>query len=61
MRPLLIIPLMGERRKNLFTKNNFFLNNQYNYLLNHISNNFKFCSKIIIICKKKDRKFIKDN
>lgn len=50
---------MGERRKNLFTKNNFFLNNQYNYLLNHISNNFKFCSKIIIICKKKDRKFIR--
>ena len=50
---------MGERRKNLFTKNNFFLNNKYNYLLNHICDNFNFCSKIIIICKKKDREFIK--
>ena len=61
MKPILIIPLMGKRRKNIFNKNNFFFNKTYNFLLNHIFNNFKFCSKIILICKKKDQKFIRFN
>jgi NDP-sugar pyrophosphorylase family protein len=59
MKPILIIPLMGKRHKNLFIKNNFFFNKKYDYLLNHISKNFKFCSKIIIICKNKDSNYIK--
>ena len=50
---------MGKRRKNIFKKNNYFLNNKYNYLLNHIFNNFKFCSTVIIICKRADRKYLK--
>ena len=50
---------MGNRRKYLFIKKNFFYNNKYNYLLNHIENNFKFCSKILIICNKKNRKDLK--
>lgn len=50
---------MGKRRKKLFNKKNFFLNRKYNYLLNHISSNFSFCSKVFIICKKKDKPTIK--
>ena len=50
---------MGKRHKNLFVKNNFLFNNKYDYLLNHIHKNFNFCSKVIIVCKKQDKKFIK--
>ena len=59
MKPNLIIPLMGKRRKKLFSLKNFFFNNKYSYLINHICSNFTFCNKIIIICRKQDKKYIK--
>lgn len=61
MKPILIIPLMGKRRKNLFFDKKFLFHNKTDYLLNHIYGNFNFCQKIIIVCKKTDRIFFKFN
>lgn len=59
MKQQLIIPLMGKRRKNIFSNNKILFNGKYDYLLNHILTNFEICSKIIIICKKKEKKYLR--